>query len=191
MTLKEFLDKELPEVKWLDGRTSGFTEDEVSDLIDDLKPAFEGSGFDEDREEVPFDDWYDLFSENELRPLLEERMTKEDAVPEYRERTKHGYDVENIVTHNGREYAIVKRGKEFILGFGYDEKTGEWGQGYYGYDSYEKAEGALYAYFDAHIAGTEKVDYEKLVRDSVETEYQNFYQEELKKLPEDLITKDN
>ena len=191
MTLKDFLDKELPDVKWLDGRTNGFTEYEVSDLIDDLKVAFEGSEFDESGGKVPFDDWYDLFSENELRPLLEERMTKEDETSEYRERTKHGYDVENIITHNGRDYAIVKRGKEFILGFGYDEKTGEWGQGYYGYESYEKAEGALYAYFDAHIAGTEKVDYEKLIRDSVEAEYQKFYQEELKKSPEDLITKDN
>ncbi len=69
--LKTFIHDRLKEVKYLNGKTEGFTDDEISDLVYDLKPDFEGSDFDESDEEYPFDNWYDDFIEDVLQPYLE------------------------------------------------------------------------------------------------------------------------
>ncbi len=69
--LKEFIHNRLKEVKYLNGRTEGFTDDEIFDLVSDLKPDFEGSDFDESDEEYTFDSWYDDFIEDVLQPYLE------------------------------------------------------------------------------------------------------------------------
>ena len=90
--LNDFLDKELAEFSYLNGRVTGFTTDEIEDLSNDLKTAFEDSEFVELMKGENYDDWYDYFVPNELMPLLEQRMTKnetaeklfgEEAVPQF------------------------------------------------------------------------------------------------------------
>ena len=71
--LNAFLDKELAEFKYLNGRVTGFTADEIFDISNDLKPSFEGSEFAENLTGNDYDDWYDIFQEDELIPLLNQR----------------------------------------------------------------------------------------------------------------------
>ena len=71
--LNAFLDKELAEFKYLNGRITGFTADEIFDISNDLKPSFEGSEFAENFKGEEFDRWYDDFQEDELIPLLNKR----------------------------------------------------------------------------------------------------------------------
>ena len=82
--LNSFLDKELAEFKYLNGRTTGFTADEIFDLCNDLKPSFEGSEFAENMTGADFDYWYDGFEEDELLPLLNKRaLPGEKYLPQY------------------------------------------------------------------------------------------------------------
>lgn len=82
--LNNFLDKELAEVKYLNGRTMGFTSDEIFDLCNDLKPSFDGSEFAENMTGADYDYWYDGFEEDELLPLLNKRaLPGEKYVPQY------------------------------------------------------------------------------------------------------------
>ena len=82
--LNEFLDKELLEFKYLNGRTTGFTQDEIFDISNDLKPSFEGSEFAQNLTGNDYDDWYDVFQEDELIPLLNQRaLPGEKYYPEY------------------------------------------------------------------------------------------------------------
>ena len=71
--LNAFLDKELAEFNYLNGRVTGFTADEIFDISNDLKPSFEGSEFAENFKGEEFDRWYDDFQEDELIPLLNKR----------------------------------------------------------------------------------------------------------------------
>ena len=71
--LNAFLDKELAEFNYLNGRVTGFTADEIFDISNDLKPSFEGSEFAENFKGEEFDHWYDDFQEEELIPLLNQR----------------------------------------------------------------------------------------------------------------------
>jgi len=71
--LNAFLDKELAEFNYLNGRVTGFTADEIFDISNDLKPSFEGSEFAENFKGEEFDRWYDDFQEEELIPLLNQR----------------------------------------------------------------------------------------------------------------------
>ena len=82
--LNNFLDKELAEVKYLNGRTTGFTSDEIFDLCNDLKVSFDGSEFAENMTGADFDYWYDGFEEDELLPLLNKRaLPGEKYMPQY------------------------------------------------------------------------------------------------------------
>lgn len=71
--LNAFLDKELAEFKYLNGRITGFTADEIFDVSNDLKASFEDSEFAENLMGSDYDDWYDIFQEDELIPLLNQR----------------------------------------------------------------------------------------------------------------------
>ncbi len=71
--LNAFLDNELAEFNYLNGRVTGFTADEIFDISNDLKPSFEGSEFAENFKGEEFDHWYDDFQEEELIPLLNQR----------------------------------------------------------------------------------------------------------------------
>ena len=82
--LNSFLDKELAEVNYLGGRTTGFTADEIFDLCSDLKPSFDGSEFADNMTGADFDYWYDSFEEDELLPLLNKRaLPGEKYMPQY------------------------------------------------------------------------------------------------------------
>ena len=78
--INEFVDERLKEIKWLNGRTKGFTAEEIGNITNELKPAFEGSEFVVQVPGESYDDWYDYFVPNDLRPLLEQRMEKNDTV---------------------------------------------------------------------------------------------------------------
>ena len=82
--LNSFLDKELAEVNYLGGRTTGFTADEIFDLCSDLKISFDGSEFADNMTGADFDYWYDSFEEDELLPLLNKRaLPGEKYMPQY------------------------------------------------------------------------------------------------------------
>ena len=71
----EFMDKKLYEINWLD-RLGGDDEDRFEDVICDLKPEFEDSYFNKSDESYPYDEWYDDFAEEKLKPYLEEKLQK-------------------------------------------------------------------------------------------------------------------
>ena len=84
LRLNNFLDKELSEVKYLNGRITGFTSGEIFDLCNDLKISFDGSEFAENMTGEDFDYWYDGFEEDELLPLLNKRaLPGEKYIPQY------------------------------------------------------------------------------------------------------------
>ena len=70
-SLHKKIDDAVLELKWLDGRTDGFTQDEIGDIINDIKPEFEHGLFNGSSESYPFDEWYDDYSEEHIRPYLE------------------------------------------------------------------------------------------------------------------------
>ena len=84
MRLNAFLDKELTEFKFLNCKTTGFTKDEIVDISNDLKPAFENSEFALLADGESYDDWYDCFVDDELIPLLNQRaLSGEEYYPQY------------------------------------------------------------------------------------------------------------
>lgn len=128
--LNDFLDKELAEVKYLNGRVTGFTADEIADISNDLKPSFEGSEFVELMPGESYDDWYNYFAPNELMPLLEQRMTKneaaeklfgEEAVPQYSllpDYTVSDEDMHDYGYMKDEMIPLHKRAAQRLWGFG-------------------------------------------------------------------------
>lgn len=68
--LHEGIDERLEQIVWLNGKTGGFDKDDIPDIVNDLKPAFENSFFDKS-EKGEYDEWYDNFAEEKLAPYLE------------------------------------------------------------------------------------------------------------------------
>lgn len=71
----EFMDEKLNEINWLD-RLGSDEEDRFEDIVCDLKPEFEDSYFNKSDENYPYDEWYDDFAEEKLKPYLEEKLQK-------------------------------------------------------------------------------------------------------------------
>lgn len=71
----EFMDEKLNEINWLD-RLGSDEEDRFEDIVCDLKPEFENSYFNKSDENYPYDEWYDDFAEEKLKPYLEEKLQK-------------------------------------------------------------------------------------------------------------------
>ena len=194
--LSKFVEEGLANIKWLNGRVGGFTDDEIDDLTNDLKEHFEGSEFYAEAGGMPYDDWYDLFVEDELKHVLEERkaIIIEDK-PDYELVTKNGYRIESLYTDGERKYAIFHRESDNTYGvaLGYDTETGEWGQGHYDFKTY------MAAFVDIPKDDEKRLEFifpknktrRELVSESVEREYQQFYAEEMQKPKEDLINTDN
>lgn len=68
--LHEGIDERLEQIVWLNGKTEGFDKDDIPDIVNDLKPAFENSFFDKSGK-GEYDEWYDEFAEETLTPYLE------------------------------------------------------------------------------------------------------------------------
>lgn len=141
---KEFLDKGLSEIVWLNGRKSGYTADEISDLTYDLKSHYEGSPLDESSEEYPFDDWYDEFIEEKLKPFLTEHYMEKER-EDYSRQTKHGYPIKARYKEDDREHIIFYRESvgDYAIGYGYNEESGDWVQGTYDIPDFLNAEREL------------------------------------------------
>ena len=71
----EFMDEKLNEINWLD-RLGSDDEDRFEDIVCDLKPEFEDSYFNKSDDSYPYDEWYDDFAEEKLKPYLEEKLQK-------------------------------------------------------------------------------------------------------------------
>ena len=71
----EFMDEKLNEINWLD-RLGSDEEDRFEDIVCDLKPEFEDSYFNKSDDAYPYDEWYDDFAEEKLKPYLEEKLQK-------------------------------------------------------------------------------------------------------------------
>lgn len=76
----EFMDEKLNEINWLD-RLGSDEEDRFEDIVCDLKPEFEDSYFNKSDENYPYDEWYDDFAEEKLKPYLEEKLQKSGYKP--------------------------------------------------------------------------------------------------------------
>ena len=76
----EFMDEKLNEINWLD-RLGGDDEDRFEDIVCDLKPEFEDSYFNKSDDSYPYDEWYDDFAEEKLKPYLEEKLQKSGYKP--------------------------------------------------------------------------------------------------------------
>lgn len=76
----ELMDEKLNEINWLD-RLGGDDEDRFEDIVCDLKPEFEDSYFNKSDENYPYDEWYDDFAEEKLKPYLEEKLQKSGYKP--------------------------------------------------------------------------------------------------------------
>ena len=76
----EFMDEKLNEINWLD-RLGSDEEDRFEDIVCDLKPEFEDSYFNKSDDSYPYDEWYDDFAEEKLKPYLEEKLQKSGYKP--------------------------------------------------------------------------------------------------------------
>ncbi len=76
----EFMDEKLNEINWLD-RLGSDDEDRFEDIVCDLKPEFEDSYFNKSDDSYPYDEWYDDFAEEKLKPYLEEKLQKSGYKP--------------------------------------------------------------------------------------------------------------
>jgi hypothetical protein len=71
--IEEILNNGLSQIEWLN-EDDEITEDNIDDILCDLKPFFEESAWAEPLKEN-FDEWYDEFSEDNLKEYLLERGT--------------------------------------------------------------------------------------------------------------------
>lgn len=103
INLNEFIDEQLDEINWLN-MIDGEDEGRFDDIICDLKPSFEDSYFNKSDENYPYDEWYDDFSEEKLKPYLEEKLKKSgyksinepvsEKTPNYKELVKNSIEKE-------------------------------------------------------------------------------------------------
>ena len=75
INLNGFIDEQLDEINWLN-MIDGEDEGRFDDIICDLKPSFEDSYFNKSDDTYPYDEWYDDFAEEKLKPYLEEKLQK-------------------------------------------------------------------------------------------------------------------
>lgn len=75
INLNGFIDEQLDEINWLN-MIDGEDEGRFDDIICDLKPSFEDSYFNKSDDTYPYDEWYDDFAEEKLKPYLEEKLKK-------------------------------------------------------------------------------------------------------------------
>ena len=144
-------------------------------IIEPLPKKKEGGLIEEETEEAD--------TEREESQPTEGSLFKGDFV----ETTKQGYSIEAIFRDTERKHAIVCRDRygdsgDYLVALGYDEKTGEWEQGRYDFQSYEDAESYLKenypeATFIDHAKGRFTPNYEQAVREAVEAEYARYEEE--------------
>ena len=82
--VEDFIDEKLKEIKWLNGKTADFTDDEMERVANDLSEAFKDSEFDMREEGETYDEWYDYFKYDKVRPILKQRMPKYAVDTNYR-----------------------------------------------------------------------------------------------------------
>ena len=140
----EFMDEKLNEINWL-SRLGGDEDDRFEDVICDLKPEFEDSYFNKSDESYPYDEWYDDFAEEKLKPYLEEKLQKSGYKPingtlqaesqSYAERVRESVDKEfdefkvrvtakpaKDVFLDNYEIHIKTELKDTILSYDFDEE---------------------------------------------------------------------
>ncbi len=180
----------LMSLDWLNGRTENFTDDEIDEIVYDLKEHFEYSAW--DNSGGNFDDWYEDFIEKTLKPALKARSNMEQE-KDYSLRTKQGYKVESLYSDGKRQYAIFSRETDnpYNIAIGYDTKTGEWAQGYYDYSSYNYARSRLKEKYPEVYAVDRngRIDYRDDVLVSIEEEFEKFKEDMLMKSAEDVFYK--
>ena len=82
--IDDFIEEKLKEFRWLNGKTADFTDDEMERIADDLGAAFQDSEFDIREEGETYDEWYDYFKYDKVRPILKQRMPKYAVDTDYR-----------------------------------------------------------------------------------------------------------
>lgn len=82
--VEDFIDEKIKDLKWLNGKTTGFTDDEMERIANDLGEAFKGSEFYVREEGESYEEWYDYFKYDKVRPILKERMPQYAVDTDYR-----------------------------------------------------------------------------------------------------------
>ena len=82
--VEDFIDEKIKDLKWFNGKTTGFTDDEMERIANDLGEAFNGSEFDVREDGESYDEWYDYFKYDRVRPILKERMPQYAINTDYR-----------------------------------------------------------------------------------------------------------
>lgn len=67
---KSFIDYNIENIAWLNGKTDGFDKDILMDIAYDMKPDFE-RGYFKRNGDMDFDDWYDELVDEKIMPYLE------------------------------------------------------------------------------------------------------------------------
>ena len=82
--VEDFIDEKIKDLKWLNGKTTGFTDDEMERIANDLGEAFKGSEFYVREEGESYEEWYDYFKYDKVRPILKERVPQYAVDTDYR-----------------------------------------------------------------------------------------------------------
>ena len=69
INVQELIEKGLCEIVWLRQKKYQYTEDEIPDIVSDLKPFFE----EHCQDITDFDIWYDEIDEEIITPYLQQR----------------------------------------------------------------------------------------------------------------------
>ena len=82
--VEDFIDEKIKDLKWLNGKATDFTDNEMERIANDLGEAFKGSEFDVREEGESYDEWYDYIKYDRVRPILKERMPQYAINTDYR-----------------------------------------------------------------------------------------------------------
>ncbi len=112
LRVKDYVDIWLDDIEWLNGRQEGFSVEEVNKIIPELKGNTQHSFFSVGVKEDAYDEWYEQFTNNRLRPELEKRYArfeygnktfipyrvfteeeKAEDMPEFSKRLAHDHDL--------------------------------------------------------------------------------------------------
>ncbi len=76
--VRRFIDQELHNIRWLEESGGEITEDNIDDIVNDLKSAFEESEIYAESGDEFYDEWYDDISDEYIEPYLKEKIFNAD-----------------------------------------------------------------------------------------------------------------
>lgn len=109
--LHNAIDYNIGNIKWLDGKTDGFMQDEISDIVNDMKSTFEDTQFDKSNADYPYDEFYDDFAEEKIVPYLQTKAAASSEDMSLEEQVKASVNAEYQAFYN----AELKKSPEVLI----------------------------------------------------------------------------